>query len=106
MPDDGGLEYYAAGMELIGVTTLFLHALAHGMTVEATPTVIGQDGRACGQLTVVLVVEPRIDADGGVSEEKVVHVLFVLGGGGYHRKRYCPFFGGGGTGGGCPRRRS
>eukprot|EP00039_Didymoeca_costata_P010377 m.139667 g.139667 ORF g.139667 m.139667 type:complete len:1667 (+) comp14805_c0_seq1:372-5372(+) len=52
-----------AVMEPIGVASVFLKELSHGMTTKLTPTIIGQDGKACGQLLIDLIVEPKEERD-------------------------------------------
>ena len=57
------MYFEPGGAELIGVSSLFLSQVQHGMTVELSPTIVGQDGKAYGQLMMELVVEPKTLAE-------------------------------------------
>ncbi len=48
-----------AGMELIGVATVYLSGLAHGVSFEATPTIVTQEGSMAGQLAVTVIAAPQ-----------------------------------------------
>ena len=57
------MYFEPGGAELIGVSSLFLSQVQHGMMVELSPTIVGQDGKAYGQLFMELVVEPKTLAE-------------------------------------------